>query len=408
MIRSLLSTGARRPAWWLGLLLWLRLGLPGRAAEYQPLPPAPTPGLAADGWLLHDTGRNRLILYLPGYHAPTHAYYQWVRLRAGQPLLVAFAAQTGLSILVDNKLLFTAPRAGSYTVNLARALPLSSQVTTAHLLAVWQPDGYPALGSFAVVPAASLAAPKTSASAAQQPQSVAFDRASPRLATLQNQPLLLGLLLVGLLYGAVRSAYPAGLARVLQVGDLFGPAADAQNFLVRPAFTLLNLILVLLFALSLSLLLTALHTDFSSLPLVNQLLKLPESATLLRVLLYAGLIVAFIIGKFLLVEALSYIFDLRLLTNTHYREFLRTTLLVGLLVPIVLLLYLSLNAYWSPIVSLANGFVLILLTVTVLRVARTLHQQASLLNLHLFAYLCATEILPLAVLVKLIVFTYAA
>ncbi|MGI4743761.1 MAG: DUF4271 domain-containing protein [Janthinobacterium lividum] len=406
-MRCLLFAGAKQPAWWLGLLLWLGLGLPGRAAEYQPLPPAPTPGLAADGWLLHDVGRNRLILYLPGYHAPTHAYYQWVRLRAGRPLVVAFVAQAGLSILVDNKLLFTATRAGSYTINLARALPVSSQALTAHLLAVWQPDGYPALGSFTVVPAAVLPAIKEPINVAQQPKPVVVDHAAPRLATLQNQPLLLGLLLVGLLYGAVRSAYPAGLARVLQVGDWFGPAADAQNFLVRPAFTLLNLILVLLFALSLSLLLTALHTDFSSLPLVNQLLKLPESATLLRVLLYAGLIVAFIISKFLLVEALSYIFDLRLLTNVHYREFLRTTLLIGLLVPAVLLLYLSLNAYWPPIVSLANGFVLIMLTVTGLRVARTLHQEASLLNLHLFAYLCATEILPLAVLLKLIVFTYA-
>ncbi|RZJ88431.1 MAG: DUF4271 domain-containing protein, partial [Hymenobacter sp.] len=122
----------------------------------------------------------------------------------------------------------------------------------------------------------------------------------------------------------------------------------------------------------------------------------------------AGLIVAFMLGKLLLVEGLSYIFDLRLLATIHYREFLRTTLLVGLLVPVVLLLLLSLNAYWPPVVEVANGFVLILLTITVLRVARTLHQRASLLNLHLFAYLCATEILPLAVLLKLIVFTYSA
>jgi hypothetical protein len=405
-MRRSLFTGGRPPSWWLALLVCLGLVLPGWAAEYQPLPPAPAPGLAADGWLLHDAGRNRLILYLPGYHAPAHAYYQWVRLRAGQPLQVAFVAQQGLGVFVDNKLLFVAPKAGSYTVDLAKALVTTAPA--AHLLAVWQPEGYPLLSSFAVVPTTTVATTKEAAGLAQSLQLATLNRVRPQLAQLQNQPLLLGLLLVGLLYGAVRSAYPAGLARVLEVGDLFGPSTDAQNFLVRPAFTLLNLILVVLFALSLALLLTALHTDFSSLPLVSQLLKLPESATLLRVLFYAGLIVAFIVGKFLLVEGLSYIFDLRLLTNVHYREFLRTTLLVGLLVPLVLLLYLGMNAYWPPIVSLANGFVLILLTVTVLRVARTLHQQASLLNLHLFAYLCATEILPLAVLLKLIVFTYAA
>lgn len=406
---QLLSQARRRFCWPRWVLIWLgiSLSLPSRAAEYRPLPPAPVPGLAPDGWLLHDAARNRLILYLPGYHAPAHVYYQWVRLRAGQPLPIAFVAQPGLSVFVDNKLLFTAPRAGSYTVDLAQSLP-PRQAAAAHLLAVWQPEGYPLLSSFAAVPAATENVSKSYPATRNLAASSKPIQAQPRLAILQSQPLLLGLLLLGLLYGAVRSAYPAGLARVLQVGDVFGTTADPQNFLVRPAFTLLNLVLVVLFALSLALLLTALHTDLGSLPLVNQLLKVPESATLLRILFYTGLIVVFMLGKFLLIESLSYIFDLRLLANIHYREFLRTILLTGLLVPLVLLLYLSLNAYWPPVVKLANGFVLVLLTATVLRVARTLHQRISLLNLHLFAYLCATEILPLAVLLKLIIFTYPA
>lgn len=391
------------------LLYYGSLALAGHAAEYRPLPPAPAPGLSIDSWLLHDATRNRLILYLPGYHAPAHAYYQWVRLRAGQPLLISFAAQPGFSLFLDNQLVFSAAKAGSYTVDLTSPLPRQAPAA-AHLLAVWQPDSYPLLGSFTVV-SAGLAASEKPASPERAAPRLALARpalARSQLSTLQGQPLLLGLLLVGLLYGAVRSAYPAGLAGVLQINDIFSVPSSGANFLLRPAFTLLNLVLVLLFALSLALLLTALHTDFSSLPLVNQLLKVPESATISRVLLYAGLIVSFMIGKFLLVEALSYIFDLQRLATVHYREFLRTTLLVGLLVPLALLLFLSLNAYWPPVVEVANGFVLILLTATVLRVARTLHQQASLLNLHLFAYLCATEILPLAVLLKLIVFTYPA
>jgi hypothetical protein len=397
---------ARLVRWFYCLVVCLSLVSPSQAIEYRALPPATAPGLAAGNWLLHDAARNRLILYLPGYHAPAHAYYQWVRFSA-KPFLISFVARRGLSIFVDNKLLFTAGHNGSYTLDLARAIP-SHQVPANHLLAVWQPDGYPVLSSFVSTTPGTDALSKEADTSPRTPTPLLVAQALPKRATLQSQPLLLGLLLLGLFYGAVRSTYPSGLARVLQVGDLFGATGDPQNFLVRPAFTLLNLVLVLLFALSLALLLTALHTDLGSLPLVSQLLVVPESATLLRVLLYAGLIVAFVLGKFLLVEGLSYVFDLRLLANVHYREFLRTILLVGLLLPLVVLLYLSLNAYWPSVVNLANGFVLILLTATVLRVARTLHQQASLLNLHLFAYLCATEILPLAVLLKLIVFTYPA
>ena len=92
------------------LVLCLGLALASQAAEYRPLPPAPAPGLAADGWLLHDALHNRLILYLPGYHAPAHAYYQWVRLRAGQPWLLSFEAQPGLSLFIDNRLVSRPPR----------------------------------------------------------------------------------------------------------------------------------------------------------------------------------------------------------------------------------------------------------------------------------------------------------
>ncbi|RZJ95089.1 MAG: DUF4271 domain-containing protein [Hymenobacter sp.] len=216
------------------------------------------------------------------------------------------------------------------------------------------------------------------------------------------------MLLVGVLYGVLRGAYPAGLAPILQVSELTGPSNEPQTFLTRPAFTWLNLVLAGLFSLSLALLLTALRTNLGSLPLLRQLLNVPESAVVARVLLYTGLVLGFMLAKFLLVEIMSYIFDLRELVNVHYREFLRTTLLLGLALPVVLLLYLGLNSRLPAVATLANGSVLLLLTLTVLRVARTLHQRASLLNLHLFAYLCATEILPLAVLLKLIVFTYPA
>jgi hypothetical protein len=377
--------------------------LPAKAAEYRPLPPAAATGLAADGWLLHDASGNRLILYLPGYHAPAHAYYQWVRFQPRQPFVLSFLATPGLSIFLDNQLQYTATRAGRFSLDLAAAVP-AARLGQPHLLAVWQADGYPTLSSFstevskAAVPAAMPAGP-----------TVPSFQAQVRLPSGQGtNVLLLFLLLLGLLYGVVRSTYPAGLARILQVNELFGSSADPQSFLTRPAFTWLNLGLVALFSMSLALLLTALHTDFSSLPLFQRVFDVPESAIVARVLVYTGLIISFIVGKYVLVELLSYIFDLRLLVNLHYREFLRTTLLLGLLLPMVLLLYLGLNARWPGVVGLANGCVLLLLTATVLRVARTLHQRASLLNLHLFAYLCATEVLPLAVLLKLIVFTYPA
>jgi hypothetical protein len=188
---------------------------------------------------------------------------------------------------------------------------------------------------------------------------------------------------------------------------LFGNGSDQQAFLAKPAFSLLNLLLVFLFALSFSLLLTAIHTDLQNLPLLRRFFNVPETAIVARVLLYTALITTFVFSKYLYVSIMAYIFGLQGLVDLQYREFLRTTLLAGLFLPLVLLLYLSLNSSYPLTVAwAASSAIGIVLIGTVLRVAHTLHRHTSLLNLHLFAYLCATEVLPLLALLKLIVFTY--
>ena len=396
----MLAHGSFRTCWqwlWTVLLLLALVQPQARASEYRQLPPAAPTALSAD-WLIHDAARNRLIFYLPGYHQPAHAYYQWVRVSHSQPFPLSFAAQPGLSLFLDNQLIFRASTATTYSLNLAQLLP--ARFTDGnHLLAVWQPEGSPALASFS-----GIATPSAVAGRAQRE----VGQAQPRLPGPQGQNVYLGFLLVlGLSYGAIRTTYQPGLARIFQIDELFGSGSDQQAFLAKPAFSLLNLLLVLLFALSFALLLTAIHTDLQNLPLLRRFFNVPETAIVARVLLYTAIITTFVFGKYLYVGILAYIFGLQPLVNVQYREFLRTTLLSGLFLPLVLLLYLSLNGSFPRTVAWAASAVIgIVLIGTVLRVARTLHHHASLLNLHLFAYLCATEVLPLLVLLKLIVFTY--
>lgn len=367
------------------------------ASEYHRLPPATPTALSAD-WLIHDAARNRLLFYLPGYHRPAHAYYQWVWIGRDQPFPLAFAAQPGLSLFLDNQLVFTAQTATTYSLNLAHLLPAQLPAGT-HLLAIWQPDGSPALASFSGISPSQAVTGWPTAPVGQ---------AQPRLPGPQGQNVYLGFLLVlGLSYGTVRTTYQPGLARIFQIEELFGNGSDQQAFLAKPAFSTLNLLLVLLFALSFALLLTAIRTDLQNLPLLRRFFDVPETAIVARILLSTAIITVFVFGKYVYVGVLSYIFNLEYLLNIQYRDFLRTTLLSGLFLPVVLLLYLSLNTSFPQTVAwAASAAIGIVLIGTVLRVARTLHRHTSLLNLHLFAYLCATEVLPLLVILKLIVFTY--
>lgn len=383
-------------------LLWLlSLGLvdaPTLAAEYRPLPPAPRAGLTPD-WLIHDEARNRLILYLPDYHAPVHAYYQWVSIRPGTPLPISFAAQEKLSLFLDNRLVFTAASSAPYTVDLAKLLPAGS-TAGAHLLCVWQPDAQPNLASFTNVVRAPVAQPGKAA-----PNPLA---AQPRPPGHQGQTVFVGfLLLIGLGYGGLRATYQPGFARIYQMEGIWGRGSAEQDFLNKPTLTWINLVLVLLFALSLALLLVAIHTNVQHIVILRRLLDAAESAITVRVLLYTTLVAGFVLGKYLFLELMGYIFDVTELVTLQYREFVRTILFMGLLLPVVMLLYLGLNQRLpETVLWVSNGVVSLLLVGTVFRVARTLHRKSSLLNLHLFSYLCATEVIPLIILLKLIVFTY--
>ncbi|TGE26348.1 DUF4271 domain-containing protein [Hymenobacter metallicola] len=368
------------------------------AAEYRPLPAAAEKGLSAD-WLIHDAARNRLVLYLPNYHTPVLAYYQWVTIRPGQAFSITFAAPKELSIFLDNRLVFTATASASYTLDLAKLLPTGSAVG-AHLLCVWHPDTPPNLSTFAnALPVAHAAVDKRLAA----PVTI---QPIPRGHQGQNV-FLCFLLLIGLLYGSIRATYQPGFARIYHFEGLWSKASNDQDFLTKPTVTWLNLLLVMVFSLSFALLLVAIHTNIQSIIILRRLFDVPESAIVVRVLLYAALIAAFVLGKYIFLEVMGYIFDVTQLVVVQYREFMRTILFMGLFLPAVMLLYLGLNQTLpETVLWVSNGVVSLMLLGTVIRIAHTLHRRASLLNLHLFSYLCATEVIPLIILLKLIVFTY--
>jgi len=386
--------------WYIRLLLlvsWLLVGTSSQATEYRPLPPSPKTGLSSD-WLIYDAPHNQLVLYLPDYHTPARAYYQWTSLQPGHPVRVAFVAQQNLCVFLDNRLIFHAPTAGAYTLDLATHL--SATTTGPHLLCVWQPEVPPNIASFTNTGTVTLEQPGKNR--------VKPLAAQPRFRTHQGQTVFLCfMLLIGLLYGGIRATYQPNFSRIYQLEGLWRKHKQEADFLVKPTLTWLNIILVLIFSLSFALLLVAIHTNIQSIGMIRRLFDVPESAIVARVFLYTGLIAGFILGKYLFLELMGYIFDVTSVVVVQYREFMRTILFMGLFLPLVMLLYLSFNQTLpATVLWVSNGVVSLMLVGTVLRIASTLHRRSSLLNLHLFSYLCATEVIPLIVLLKLIVFTY--
>jgi hypothetical protein len=104
---------------------------------------------------------------------------------------------------------------------------------------------------------------------------------------------------------------------------------------------------------------------------------------------------------------MGYIFGLEQIVQAQFSEFLRSLLFMGLFLPVVMLLYLALNnTVPETILTVSSLAVLLVLVITVFRVFATVNKKTSVINLHLFSYLCATEVIPLAIMLKFIVFNF--
>jgi hypothetical protein len=391
----------RRGCILLALGLWLLFScLPATAQE--PLPsfkPSQQNQISSD-WLVYQRRANQFSLYIPDYHGPVGALYQWVEVRRDQPFIIGFTAKKDLCVFLDNRLVFTADSVASYAVDLTRLFPFP-RPEGRYLLCIWHPTGQPDFATFKNL----TAIPRSDPSAAQV-KSRPVSWSKTRLSHNYNA-FIIFLLLIGLIYGGLRSNYSSDFQSLFRVSNFMRYSALEEGFLAKPISSWSSILFVLAFSLSFALLIVAIHTNIQNIVIFNRLFSVSETDITSRILFYTLLIFAFVLLKLLFLTLMGYIFDLTPLVSLQYREFVRTLLFMGIFFPLIMIVYLAFNTVIPQLVLLiSNIAVSTILIVTVLRIFYTLNKKFALRNLHLFSYICATEIIPLIILLKLIVFNY--
>lgn len=212
------------------------------------------------------------------------------------------------------------------------------------------------------------------------------------------------LLIVGLLYGTLRTAYGISLSRFLRLELATRQGGEVRLAIGALPSTPLTVLFGLGFALSLALLIVVAQSNFEASVVLRNLFPLSDSDILLRIGLYTGLVLTFVLVRFVFLSIVGYVFDLTALVGVQYAAFVRTLLLAGAYIPPTIMLHLVLAAE-APTVArrLSDLLLALLLLAVVVRSFVALRARYSLLNLHLFAYLCATEVIPFLVLFRLIV-----
>ncbi|WP_210489602.1 DUF4271 domain-containing protein [Rufibacter aurantiacus] len=348
--------------------------------------------MLSSDWLIFKAKQNKLVPYLPEFHEERQALYQWVTLDKFTNPKIEFAAREELCLFLDNRLVFVADSTARYTIDLSPFMKPGKK----YLLSVWHPDQQPNYPSFKVPQQ-----PITSINS----KAVAAFRPIPKQPDSHRSALIFFMVVVGLIYGALRMTFYSDFASIFRWSSFTKLSTLEEGLLAKPIGNWSSILFVLAFALSFALLIVAIHTNLEDLALLNQLFTATQADLISKILLYSLMIFLFVLFKYLFLRLMGFIFGVGEMVLSQYREFLRTLLGMGLFLPFVLLLYLGLWSSKPQVVYwIANVSITALLVFTVVRTFHTVSKKYSLKNLHLFSYLCATEVIPLMILLKLIVF----
>ena len=352
-------------------------------------------------WLVYQPQTSKFSLYIPEYHGRVGALYQWVNIRQDKPFRINFTAKKDLCIFLNNKLIFTADSAATYALDLSEAVTTykaGNMQANRYLLCLWHPTEQPNLNTFR-----NEADIKLPTQAGQQKNTIV----NKYRGSLNYNAFIIFLLLIGLIYGWLRTTYTSDFRSLFSLNNFMRRSALDEGFLAKPISSWSSVIFVIAFALSFALIIVAIHTNIQNIVIFNRLFSVSEADITSKILFYTLFIFSFILFKYLFLSLMGYIFDLTALVSLQYREFIRTLLFLGMFLPLIMMLYLALNTTMPQMVLLVSTLaVSSILIITVLRIFYTLNKKVSLRNLHLFSYICATEIIPLIILLKLIVFNY--
>ncbi|WP_299817839.1 DUF4271 domain-containing protein [uncultured Pontibacter sp.] len=365
-------------------------------ADAQVLPLEQNNALTAE-WLVYDADAQELVPYVAAVHSEKHALHQWVTVVPSQPFRIGFVAQQNLCVFLNNQLIFKADSSAAYRLNISEHTAAIKPVDGKMLLTVWHPAQQPNVKGFY----------NDVQSVGQENESVR--RPLPlRIREYVNQnAFIIILLLIGLMYGWLRINYPAEFQSLFDIRSSGRNSKLDEGMLAKPISSWSSILFILAFSLSMALLIAAIHTNVQHIRLFNRLLPVSEANITTKVGIYTLGIFLFVLMKYLFLKFMAFIFGLEEVVVLQYREFIKTLLFLGVFLPFVMLLYLSMNAFIPEIILLvSNILVSLLLLLTVLRVFAAVNKKATVLNLHLFSYLCATEVIPLAVVLKLIVFSF--
>lgn len=198
----------------------------------------------------------------------------------------------------------------------------------------------------------------------------------------------------------LRNRYPKKFYALFRFSNIL-PDNDENAVMDVTSVPVFLFILINSFCAALILFVIKKEYDLNSLQFLNIL----NTKSVLGILMVSGVLCVIYLIKYLQLKIIGWIFNLKELVKFQFFELMKVSLKINLFLTVLILIFHS-SGYFNFGIDFNYFFYFIILSllIVLLRVGYLTFTLSGFRNIYLFSYLCTTEILPLIIIIKLILF----
>jgi hypothetical protein len=341
----------------------------------------------SDEWLVFERKFNSYVPYL-GAQNYSHALSRKIDLEKYRDYNLNFVADPGLSLFINNKLYYTNSTARISFVRFSLSSIPQNEFKTEDLITFYNsgknlPEKDCYIGENKIN---NDYIEKTSVLPGALKNKIPGD----------NIFMFLFLILI-FLFGLIRNKYPKKFLEFYDFSRLLPTSSPDDNFITE-IYSIPSIIFILINAISFCLILGIASEGRYF------LFGIPY-ASVVGTFIIAGITMAIYFIKYIYLKVLGSVFNLHQIIRIQFFELIKISLKLNLVcVPLALAFFYS----RSGILEIAYKYFLYTLIlcglITIIRISFLIFKYSNFRNIYLFSYLCTTEILPLIIIIKVILF----
>lgn len=302
-----------------------------------------------------------------------------------------FLSEPGLSLFINSKLVYRNNSSGQEMVVLGIDTLEKSDGNEKEVLTFFNSSGKLPLRHFYV----GNSAPGVTTTAKE-----AVHFPVPRNIEPSGSLYILVFLIILTVIAVLRNRYPKKFYELFRFSNVL-PDFDENVVWDIASVPVILFVLVNAFCAALILFVIKKEYDLNSL----QFLNIFNTRSVLGILIVSGVLFMIYLMKYLQLRIVGWIFNLKELVRYQFFELMKVSLKINLFLTILILIFHS-SGYFRFGIDFHYFFYFIILSLLIVlfRVGYLTFTLSGFRNVYLFSYLCATEILPLIIIVKLILF----